>query len=93
MRQFSKVLDLLQEESAELIVAISKIKRFGSDSINPLIPNSPTNLQNLIQEIGDVQALIDVLLNDTVIEITEEQLVKAKSIKLKKLETFLPIVW
>lgn len=90
MRNTIKVLDVLQEEAAELIVAISKLKRFGVDSRNPLVPDSPTNLENMLQEIGDILAMVEVLMEDTQLPITVDQLYHAKQIKLEKLKVFLP---
>jgi NTP pyrophosphatase (non-canonical NTP hydrolase) len=50
-------LDILQEECAEVIQIISKIKRFG------LYSNftGKTNQQLLVEEVGDVYALIQYL--------------------------------
>ena len=52
-------LDILQEECAEVILAISKIKRFGWDSVHP--DGGPNNRDRLAQELGDVEAMIDIL--------------------------------
>jgi NTP pyrophosphatase (non-canonical NTP hydrolase) len=49
-----------------------------------------TNRQSLITEIGDVLAIIKVLMNETDINITERDLELAVEAKLKKLEIFLP---
>ena len=52
-------LTILQEECAEVILAISKIKRFGWDSIHP--DGGVDNRVRLEQELGDVEAMIDIL--------------------------------
>lgn len=52
-------LDILQEECAEVILAISKIKRFGWDSIHP--EGGVDNRARLAQELGDVEAIVDIL--------------------------------
>lgn len=52
-------LTILQEECAEVILAISKIKRFGWDSIHP--EGDTDNRTQLEQELGDVEAMIDIL--------------------------------
>ena len=52
-------LTILQEECAEVILAISKIKRFGWDSVHP--DGGPDNKTRLEQELGDVEAMIDIL--------------------------------
>jgi len=64
-----KHLEILQEECGELIVAISKIKRFGLHGFNPEIENSPTNFQNLCLEIGDVLGMISMVVDS---ELKEE---------------------
>jgi NTP pyrophosphatase (non-canonical NTP hydrolase) len=53
-------LDILQEECGELVVIISKVKRFGLMSENPEQPGV-TARQRLLQEIGDVFALADLV--------------------------------
>lgn len=59
--RFNEALDLIQEECAEVIQAISKIRRFGLDSINPYLNDGKTNLDHLVDEIGDLRTLIDYL--------------------------------
>lgn len=51
-------MGILQEECAEVIQIISKINRFGLYSVNPFIENSKNNQQMLIDEVGDVYAMI-----------------------------------
>lgn len=86
MRDTKEVMSVLQEECAEVIQAVSKINRFGLESSWEGI----TNKQSLITEIGDVIALIKVLLDDTNINISDEEIQVAVNAKLKKLEIFLP---
>jgi NTP pyrophosphatase (non-canonical NTP hydrolase) len=86
MRNTKEVMAVLQEECAEVIQAVSKVNRFGLESEWEGV----TNKQNLITEIGDVIALIKVLLDDTDINITDEEIQLAVNAKLKKLEIFLP---
>ena len=77
---------ILQEECAEVIQAVSKINRFGMDGEWEGV----TNKQALIQEIGDVLAMVNVLFEDTDINIDIEDIEIAIQKKLKKLEIFLP---
>lgn len=56
--QNKEILDITQEECAEVIVAISKISRFGLDNFKPGKPL--TNRQHLAEELGDLQAMIDL---------------------------------
>lgn len=53
-----EILDIAQEECAEVIVAISKISRFGLDNFKPGKPQ--TNRDHLAEELGDLQAMIDL---------------------------------
>lgn len=62
-------MDILQEECAELISAISKIKRFGIDSVNP--KTGVTNLENLKQEMSDVVAMISCIAISMNIDVDE----------------------
>ncbi len=82
----TEALDILQEECAELIQAASKIKRFGIKSSNPELLDAKSNRYNLIQEMGDVLALIDILKN--VYEINDVILSAAKQNKLEKLTIY-----
>lgn len=86
MRDTNTVMSVLQEECAEVIQAVSKINRFGFSSSW----DGKTNLESLVMELGDVLALIDVLLEDTDINISREDLEVAKANKMKRLEIFLP---
>jgi NTP pyrophosphatase (non-canonical NTP hydrolase) len=76
------VMDILQEECAEVIVAVSKISRFGIDNYKPGKPK--TNREHLEEEIGDVLAMIDIMLEKSVISL--EHLEIAKKAKIEKLK-------
>ena len=81
--KITESLNLLQEESAELIQAVSKINRFGLSSTNPLLENSKTNLEHLIEEMGDVQALIELTAYH--LGINSRDLSEARKDKFRKL--------
>lgn len=85
-RNTRTVMAVLQEECAEVIQAVSKINRFGMHGEW----QGTTNKQALVTEIGDVLAIIYVLMEETDINITEEDIEIAVEAKLKKLEVFLP---
>ena len=57
--QTNWLLDKLQEESAEVIQAVSKIRRFGPNSTHP--DRTTTNHQELIQELEDFLAILAAL--------------------------------
>lgn len=57
-----EALDLMQEECAEIIQIISKIRRFGESSYHPDDPNKRTNVQLLTDEIGDMELLVNFLI-------------------------------
>ena len=86
MRNTKEVMAILQEECAEVIQAVSKINRFGMESEWQGV----TNKQHLVIEIGDLIAMIKILIEETDINITIEDLEPAVEAKLKKLEIFLP---
>jgi hypothetical protein len=78
-----EALDILQEECAEVIVAVSKISRFGLDNYKPNKPK--TNREHLEEEIGDLLAMINILTNEGIIDPTNiEVAAKAKIEKLKQ---------
>lgn len=78
-----EALDILQEECAEVIQAVSKISRFGLDNLKP--GKLKTNREHLEEEIGDLIAMIDILTRNNVIDPANiEAAAKAKIEKLKQ---------
>lgn len=62
--RFEEALGILQEECAEIIVEVSKIRRFGLDnSYN----DGPTQRDKLENELGDVLAMIDILIEQGIV--------------------------
>jgi len=84
--QIKEVMDILQEECAEVIQAVSKISRFGIDNFKP--GKAKTNREHLEEELGDMIAMICILekmgvVNQDALEIAT----RAKIEKLKKWST------
>lgn len=79
-----QAMGILAEECGELIVAISKCKRFGFDS--KYNGNIETNTSNLVKECGDILALIAILIRMGII--SEDQVTEAKYHKLGKLKKY-----
>jgi len=78
-----EVMDILQEECAEVIQAVSKISRFGIDNFKPGKPK--TNREHLEEELGDMLAMIDILCGMGVVDLDHLRVAKlAKIEKLKK---------
>lgn len=81
-----EVMDILQEECAEVIQAVSKISRFGIDNFKP--GKAKTNREHLEEELGDMLAMICILEKMGVVnQDTLEIATKAKIQKLKKWST------
>jgi NTP pyrophosphatase (non-canonical NTP hydrolase) len=78
----NEVMDILQEECAEVIQAVSKIRRFGIDNAKPSTEN--TNREHLEEEIGDLLAMVDILLINNVV--SWANLHAAKRAKIEKLK-------
>jgi NTP pyrophosphatase (non-canonical NTP hydrolase) len=79
--QIQEILDILQEECAEVIQNVSKCRRFGLDT--EYLKGSGTQRDQLAKEIGDVLAMIDLLKERGVIEQAELDLAKRnKFVKL-----------
>ena len=57
--QTNWLLDKLQEEAAEIIQAVSKIRRFGENSHHP--DRTTTNKQDLTNELEDFLAILAAL--------------------------------
>jgi len=86
MNQEEEVMAILQEECAEVIQAISKINRFGMDNIKPGKPK--TNRQHLEEEIGDLVAMVDIMMDLKIISVEAVDFAAvAKVEKLKKWST------
>lgn len=81
--QTKEVMDILQEECAEVIQAVSKISRFGIDNYKP--GKLRTNREHLEEELGDLLAMIDILKEMNVVSWGNLEVAKqAKIEKLKK---------
>ena len=81
-----EVMNILSEECAEVIQAISKCHRFGLDNLKPGKPK--TNCEHLEEEIGDLYAMIEILQELDVVSWTNiEQAAIVKREKLKKWST------
>lgn len=57
-KKVNEILLITQEECAEVTQAISKCYRFGLDNFKPGKPK--TNREHLAEELGDLQAMIDL---------------------------------
>ena len=82
----SKILEalgILQEECAEVIQEVSKIRRFGLDELSHHTGES--HRSTLEMEVGDVLCLVDYLIEKQIIDPTQLGLAKRnKQSKLKK---------
>ena len=81
-----EVMNILSEECAEVIQAISKVHRFGLNNLKPGKPK--TNREHLEEEIGDLLAMVDILLEKGIVTTANLEIAKqAKIEKLKKWST------
>lgn len=80
------VLDKLQEECAEIIMAAAKAKTFG------LIDSweGETNRQKLETEIGDLLCVISILVDNKVLD--HDTIEVARFVKFLKMKTWAPTV-
>ena len=78
-----EILTILQEECAEVIVEVSKCFRFGPDQMMESM--NVTNMERLQKEIGDLQAMIELLV-DNKVGVTTQGLKEAKKAKFQKLK-------
>ena len=80
-----EILTILQEECAEVIVEISKCFRFGPDQMMEGV--DITNIQRLQKELGDVQAMVELLVDNNV-GVTAQGIKEAKKAKFEKLKSW-----
>lgn len=77
MNKSEEILTILQEECAEVIQAVSKIKRFGQEN----------NEEDLKKELADLICMIDLVFEFKVVDVAETEMKKRiieKRNKLKK---------
>ena len=77
-----EVMNILSEECAEVIQAVSKCHRFGIDNRKP--GQDKTNREHLVEELGDLLAMVDILVSIKTVDTL--QLVKASEKKIEKLK-------
>ena len=80
MSPIEEILTILQEECSEVIQVVSKGSRFGFD----IDYNGVTNRQKLTQEVGDVLAMVDLMIKHKIVD--SQELLKAKQAKFEKLK-------
>lgn len=78
-----EALIILQEECAEVIQAVSKCYRFGLDNAHK---SGATQRANLEMEVGDMLALVDILVEQGLINL--DNLNTAKTNKVEKLKVW-----
>ena len=77
MNRNEEIMTILQEECAEVIQAVSKVRRFGMES----------NQDQLEQEVADLLCMINLMYDNEIIGYDEEKLrqrIKFKEEKLKR---------
>jgi NTP pyrophosphatase (non-canonical NTP hydrolase) len=84
-----EIILIMSEECAEVAKEVSKIMRFGPDQIKP--GKEKTNIQVLEEELGDLLAMIELLV-DKNIGVTNEGLDLAKKAKFEKLKKWSNII-
>jgi NTP pyrophosphatase (non-canonical NTP hydrolase) len=82
MNKNDEIMFILQEECAEVTQAISKCLRFGIDNYKPGKPK--TNREHLAEELGDLQAMIDLCIKFDIVN--REQVNIAADNKIAKLK-------
>ena len=81
--KIEEALGILQEECAEVIQDVSKCRRFGIDNV--YLNGQGTQRENLVKEVGDVLAMVDVLIEQGLFNQSELDVAKSnKKIKLKQ---------
>lgn len=78
---YKETMDILQEECGEVIVEVSKCRRFGFNSTH--YKTGLLHVNMLENEIGDVLAMVDILVEQGII--STDNLNKAKQAKKEKL--------
>ena len=82
MSDIKELLLIVQEECAEVIQAVSKCERFGIDNYKPGKPK--TNREHLEEEVGDLLAMIELLIEKQIV--SHNSVLIAKRAKFDKLK-------
>ena len=80
----NEILLITQEECAEVTQAISKCYRFGLDNVKPGKPK--TNREHLAEELGDLQAMINLCIENKLVD--KDDVMVAAFNKIKKLKVW-----
>ena len=76
--QQNEILLILQEECAEVIQAISKVKRFGLNN----------NIDQLNQEIADVLCMINLAFEHKILDDNEQRVKDRITVKQERLKKY-----
>ena len=82
--KIQEILDITQEEAAEVIQVISKMKRFGIGATYLRQDQPSTNTDALNGEVGDLLLMIDLLLLHGILD--PDKIETAKRNKIEKLK-------
>jgi len=78
-------LDMLAEEASEIIKAVMKHKRF--EGTTAYFNSAGTSARDeLVMEIGDLLAVIDIILKRKMLGITDQEIAAAKTAKFHRLK-------
>lgn len=81
--QVKEILCITQEECSEVSQSVSKIFRFGWESVHP--KTGVNNKEHLEEEIGDLLCMVDILTEKCIISDSKvNEARKAKREKLKQ---------
>lgn len=79
-----EVMNILQEECAEVIQSVSKCRRFGIDERH--IKTGKSNRENLTEEVGDLLCMVDLLIKFGLVD--DDTVQSAKVAKEEKLRVW-----
>jgi len=79
-----EILTITQEECAEVIQVVSKIFRFGLGCEHVSSHRGITNTEKLCEEVGDLLAMIDLLVDEGILH--TDLLSEHKQTKIEKLK-------
>ena len=82
--KIQEILNITQEEAAEVIQVISKMKRFGIGATYLRSDGPSTNIDALNGEVGDLLLMIDLLQSHGILD--PDKIETAKRNKIEKLK-------
>lgn len=77
----AELFAVLAEECGETTQAVAKILRHGKHSWNPEVVGKRSNIEDLENEVGDILAVVEIMVRVRILDMTNIQSLKAAKLE------------